>query len=142
LLLTCCPRTSEVIRATWSEIDGSRWNVPAEHMKFGVARTIPLSTAAVALLDSIKPFQTTPDALIFGSRRRGGSGRPTDDTMQNLLRQKIGLGYTVHGFRSSFMEWVAEVHPQRPLEAERALDHQIGSQVQRAYLRTDFLDQR
>jgi hypothetical protein len=40
------------------------------------------------------------------------------------------------------MDWVAEVHPQRLLEAERALDHQIGGQVQRAYLRTDFLEQR
>ena len=61
---------------------------------------------------------------------------------QNLLRQRMALGYTVHGFRSSFMDWVAEVHPQRLLEAERALDHQIGNQVQRAYLRTDFLEQR
>ena len=43
LLLACCPRTGEVIRATWGEIDGNRWNVPAEHMKSGVARTIPLS---------------------------------------------------------------------------------------------------
>jgi hypothetical protein len=62
--------------------------------------------------------------------------------MQTLIRKKLALGYTVHGFRSSFMDWVAEVHPQRLLEAERALDHQIGSQVQRAYLRTDFFEQR
>jgi integrase len=142
LLLACCPRTSEVLLATWSEIHGDRWCVPAEHMKSGVARTIPLSAAAITLLDGIRPAQTTPDMLIFGSRRRGGSGRRTDDTMQNLLRQKMDLRYTVHGFRSSFMDWVAEVHPQRLLEAERALDHQIGSQVQRAYLRTDFLEQR
>ena len=62
--------------------------------------------------------------------------------MQNVMRKKMGVGFTVHGFRSSFMDWVAEVHPQRLLEAERALDHQIGNQVQRAYLRTDFLEQR
>jgi integrase len=142
LLLTCCPRTGEIIRATWGEIDGNRWNVPAQHMKSGVARTIPLSMAAVNLLDSIKPDQVTPDMLIFGSRRRGGSGRQTNDAMQNLLRQEMGHRYTVHGFRSSFMDWVAEVHPPRLLEAERALDHKIGNQVQRAYLRTDFLDQR
>ena len=142
LLLSCCPRTSEVIRATWSEIDGNRWNVPAEHMKSGVARTIPLSTAAVILLDRIRPVHSAPDTLLFGSRRRGGSGRQTDDAMQTLIRNKMDLRYTVHGFRSSFMDWVAEVHPQRLLEAERALDHQIGNQVQRAYLRTDFLDQR
>jgi integrase len=142
LLLTCCPRTSEVMQATWSEIDGNRWNVPAEHMKSGVARTIPLNTAAVILLDHIRPVHSAPDTLLFGSRRRGGSGRQTDDAMQTLIRNKMDLRYTVHGFRSSFMDWVAEVHPQRLLEAERALDHQIGSQVQRAYLRTDFLDQR
>jgi integrase len=142
LLLACCPRTGEVLQATWSEIDGDRWNVPAEHMKSGVARTIPLSAAAVALLDSIRSPETTPDMLIFGSRRRGGSGRRTDDAMQTLMREKMTLRYTVHGFRSSFMDWVAEVHPQRLLEAERALDHQIGNQVQRAYLRTDFLEQR
>lgn len=142
LLLACCPRTGEVLQATWSEIDGNRWDVPAAHMKSGVARTIPLSAAAVTLLESIRPAQTTPDMLIFGSHRCGGSGRRTDDTMQNLVREKMGLKYTVHGFRSSFMDWVAEVHPQRLLEAERALDHQIGSQVQRAYLRTDFFEQR
>jgi integrase len=142
LLLTCCPRTGELIWATWDEIEGNRWNVPAEHMKSGVARTIPLSTAAVKLLDSIKSADATPGTLIFGSRRRGGSGRQTNDAMQNLLRQEMGHRYTVHGFRSSFMDWVAEVHPQRLLEAERALDHKIGNQVQRAYLRTDFLDQR
>jgi integrase len=142
LLLTCCPRTGEIIRATWVEIDGNRWNVPAEHMKSGVPRTIPLSTAAMNLLDSNKPDQVMPDTLIFGSRRRGGSGRQTNDAMQNLLRDEMGYRYTVHGFRSSFMDWVAEVHPQRLLEAERALDHKIGNQVQRAYLRTDFLDQR
>jgi integrase len=101
-----------------------------------------LSTAAVALLDRIRPAPVTPDRLIFGSRRRGGSGRQTNDAMQTLIRKKIALGYTVHGFRSSFMDWVAEVHPQRLLEAERALDHEIGNQVQRAYLRTDFFEQR
>jgi integrase len=142
LLLACCPRTSEVMRATWGEIDGDRWNVPGAHMKSDVARTIPLSAAAVTMLDSIRPVQALPDRLIFGSRRRGGSGRQTDDAMQTLIRDKMALKYTVHGFRSSFMDWVAEVHPQRLLEAERALDHQIGTQVQRAYLRTDFFDQR
>jgi integrase len=142
LLLTCCPRTGEILRATWGEINGDRWNVPAQHMKSGVARTIPLSVAAMSLLDGIKPDQLASNTLIFGSRRRGGSGRQTNDAMQNLLREEMGYKYTVHGFRSSFMDWIAEVHPQRLLEAERALDHKIGNQVQRAYLRTDLLDQR
>ena len=142
LLLTCCPRTGEVIPATWGEIDGDRWHVPGSHMKSGQARTIPLTSAAVALLAGIRPDGVAPDTLIFGSRRRGGSGRQTDDAMQALLREKMALGYTVHGFRSSFMDWVAEVHPDRLMAAERALDHKIGNRVQRAYLRTNLLDQR
>jgi integrase len=142
LLLACCPRTGEIMRATWGEIVGNRWHVPAEHMKSGVARTIPLSGAAMALLATIKPHEVTPGTLIFGSRRRGGYGRQTDDAMQTLIRTKMDLGYCVHGFRSSFLDWVAEVHPQRLMVAERALDHKIGNRVQRAYLRTDFLDQR
>jgi hypothetical protein len=62
--------------------------------------------------------------------------------MQTLIRTKMDLVYSVHGFRSSFLDWVAEIHPQRLMAAERALDHKIGNRVQRAYLRTDFLDQR
>jgi hypothetical protein len=65
----------------------------------------PLSTAAVILLDRIRPVHSAPDTLIFGSRRRGGSGRQTDDAMQTLIRNKMDLRYTVHGFRSSFMDW-------------------------------------
>ena len=142
LLLTCCPRTGEVIPAAWGEIDGDKWHVPASHMKSGQARTIPLTSAAITLLAGIKPDGVAPDTLIFGSRRRGGSGRQTDDAMQTLLRGKMALEYTVHGFRSSFMDWVAEVHPDRLMAAERALDHKIGNRVQRAYLRTNLLDQR
>jgi integrase len=142
LLLTCCPRTGEVIPATWGEIDGDRWHVPASHMKSGQARTIPLTSPAMALLAGIRPDGVVPDTLIFGSRRRGGSGRQTEDAMQALLRDKMALGYTVHGFRSSFMDWVAEVHPERLMAAERTLDHKIGNRVQRAYLRTNLLDQR
>jgi len=101
-----------------------------------------LSPAAVALLANMRPDDLAPDILIFGSQRRGGSGRQTRDGMQVLLREKLGHDYTVHGFRSSFMDWVAEIHPDRLMAAERALDHKIGNRVQRAYLRTNLLDQR
>jgi hypothetical protein len=93
----------------------------------------------MTLLNWANHFSPHPDLWQPPPRR---AGRQTDDAMQTLIRKEMAVGYTVHGFRSSFMDWVAEVHPQRLLEAERALDHQIGNQVQRAYLRTDFLDQR
>ena len=67
LLLTCCPRTGEVIPATWGEIDGDRWHVPASHMKSGQARTIPLTSAAMALLAGIRPDDVAPTRSYSGA---------------------------------------------------------------------------
>ena len=57
------------------------------------------------------------------------SGQQTDDAMQTLIRATMALRYTVHGLRSHSLTGFAELHPLRLLEAERAPDHQIGSQV-------------
>lgn len=62
---------------------------PADHMKSGVARTIPLSGAARALLDSIRLLEIKQSTLIFGSCRRGGSGRQTDDAKQTLIHKTM-----------------------------------------------------
>jgi integrase len=62
---------------------------PADHMKSSVARTIPLSGAARALLDSIRLLEMKQSTLIFGSCRRSGSGRQTDGAMQMLIRKKM-----------------------------------------------------
>lgn len=49
---------------------------------------------------------------------------------------------TVHGFRSSFKNWCAEVAGVRDEISEAALAHKIPDKVRAAYLRTDFFDQR
>ena len=48
---------------------------------------------------------------------------------------------TVHGLRSTFHDWCATRPVQREL-AELALAHAVGSEVERAYRRSDLLDQR
>jgi integrase len=143
LLLTCCPRTGEVIPATWGEIDGDRWNVPAAHMKSGVARTIPLSKAAIDLLATLRPADANPSDFIFPSRIKCASGRLGDGAMQDLMRDVMKVEfYNIHGFRSSFMDWVAEHHPDRLLAAEKCLDHTVGGKIQQAYLRTGLIEPR
>lgn len=55
---------------------------------------------------------------------------------------KADLPYRPHGFRSSFRDWVVD-RTDAPNEiAETCLGHVAGSQVERAYRRTDYLDQR
>ena len=58
-----------------------------------------------------------------------------------ILRDK-GDDYTVHGFRSSFRDWVAEKTSYPGEVAEAALAHTIANKVEAAYRRTDYLDKR
>ena len=46
-----------------------------------------------------------------------------------------------HGLRSSFRDWAAETGIDRDM-AEMALAHNVGSEVERAYRRSDMLERR
>ena len=56
--------------------------------------------------------------------------------------KRAGLAYRPHGFRSSLRDWLAEKTDARHEIAETVLGHITGSSVERAYRRTDFLEQR
>ena len=51
-------------------------------------------------------------------------------------------GYTVHGFRSSFRDWVSEATSFGPEIAERALAHVVNEETVAAYSRSDLLERR
>ena len=52
-----------------------------------------------------------------------------------------GAGLTVHGFRSSFTDWAAEMgYPRDVVRA--ALSHAVRDATEAAYLRTDHFDAR
>lgn len=53
-----------------------------------------------------------------------------------------GLDAVPHGFRSSLRVWLAERTDAPHQVAETIIAHSIGSAVVKAYLRTDFLEQR
>lgn len=60
-------------------------------------------------------------------------------TMLKVLRDmKVGNA-TVHGFRSTFTDWVAECTNVPKEVADKALAHRIANTVEAAYRRTDFL---
>lgn len=136
-------RSGETRGATWAEVDLEKklWTVPAGRMKMGETHTVPLSDDAIDVLERAKALSAgKKGALIFP----GTKGQPLSDmTMGKALKQTGGAGYTVHGFRSAFREWVAETLPQVPgAVAEAALAHAVSNKVEAAYRRTKFLDQR
>jgi integrase len=62
--------------------------------------------------------------------------------MLMLLRRMKMEGVTVHGFRSTFRDWASEVASAAREVAEMSLAHKVGSDVERAYARSDLLERR
>lgn len=148
-LLTGTPRLAEVLGARWGEIDGDLWHVPAERMKSGKARTIPLVPEAVALLDTLRPVACDPQAYIFPGQS-GNSAPISDFTVRDMKNQLGATGYDIHGFRSSFGDWAinqgAAGEPMDLLAVERCHDHSIGkmrgTEMAERYRRDDMLGPR
>ncbi len=131
-------RSGEVRDATWEEIDLHRavWTVPAERMKGAREHRVPLSAAAMAVLEEARGLD---GSLVFPGSR---PGRPMSDMTLAAVLKRLGVTATVHGFRSTFRDWAWE-RTSVPREiAELCLAHQVGSAVERAYARSDLFDKR
>jgi integrase len=139
-LISTAARTGEVIHATWDEIDfdSKTWTVPAERMKAGREHRVPLSPAAVSLLQALPREDGNP--FVFIGRRPGtGLSRMALPWVMDRLDQN---GVTVHGFRSSFRDWSGETTAFAHDICEAALAHTRGDHSVRAYARGDLFDKR
>ena len=142
LVLTAA-RSGEARGATWSEIDmeACEWRIPGSRMKAGQDHRVPLSDAALAVLDRAGDLRDGSD-LIFPSPRRPGQ-ELSDMTLTKVLRTTgFAERATVHGFRSSFRDWAAEKTSAPHAVMELALAHAVGSKVEQAYARSDLLARR
>ena len=133
-LVLTAGRSSEIRLAEWSEIDleAATWTIPAARMKAGREHRVPLSGAALAVLEEARTL-SSGDGLIFPS----ANGKAlSDSTISKLLREN-GIAAVPHGFRSSFRDWCAEQSIDRQT-AEAALAHTLGNSTEIAYLRSDM----
>jgi len=133
-------RLGEALGATWDEVDLDNrvWTVPASRMKAGKEHKVPLSAAAIAVLQELHAIRQS-DYVFPGAHPGKAIGH---NAPLKLLNEITGTAVTVHGFRSSFRDWAAE-RTSFPREvAEAALAHAVPSQVEAAYKRTDFFDRR
>ena len=140
LLILTAARSGEVLGAKWPEFDleAGVWTVPALRMKAKRLHRVPLSKAAVAVLKPLYDIRVSE--FVFPGQVEGKSLSGT--AMEMLLRRMKIEDATVHGFRSSFRDWVSEeTHFAREI-AEAALAHSVGDQTERAYRRGDALEKR
>ncbi|WP_288901571.1 site-specific integrase [uncultured Sneathiella sp.] len=145
-LILTATRTSEVLKAQWSEIDLDEavWTIPAERMKARREHRVPLTDTMLADLKNVPRVEGNP-YLFPGARY----GKPLSNMA--LLQLMRGMGYGVngtrgdavpHGFRSSFRDWSGEVSSFPRDVAEMALAHVIENKVEAAYRRGDLFEKR
>ena len=91
----------------------------------------------IRILEGVKPLGG--DYVFRGQRRNAPL---SNMSMLMLLRRMNVDGVTVHGFRSTFRDWASEVANAPREVAEKSLAHSVGSDVERAYARSDLLDKR
>jgi integrase len=134
-------RSGEVRGATWNEVDfdAALWTIPADRMKAKREHVVPLSEAALAILQRCKELRLTDEPLIFpGSRPK----QPMSDMTLTKLMRELKVPFTVHGFRSSFRDWASEETNVQGEVAEAALAHMVRDKTEAAYRRGNLLEKR
>lgn len=140
VILTGC-RSGEIREARWQEVDleARAWIIPAKRMKAGREHFVPLSPAAVSVFQQMQPYRRNEQSLIFPGQTRD---KPLSDMTLTKVMRDLGRSETVHGFRSTFRDWVAEKTSYPRELAEVALAHVNSDKTEAAYLRSDRREQR
>jgi integrase len=155
-------RSGDVRGARWDEIDPGRglWIIPAERMKAGREHRVPLSAPAIEVLEGLTRLEDNPlifpaerggmlsDAALGAAMRRIHEARVRRDVKAGIPEEKAGYRdarsgrpAVPHGLRSTARDWAVERGIDH-MQAEIALVHVVGSEVERAYRRSDMIDQR
>jgi len=129
--------TGEVLGARWDEIDFAErvWTVPAKRMKAGKEHRVPLSDAAMAVIEAMSAIRV--DEHVFPGR----NGMLGPQAMRRIL-EGINAEISVHGFRSTFHDWASETTGYPNEDIEMALAHTIKNRSEAAYWRGDLFEKR
>jgi integrase len=120
--------------------DNKLWTLTADRMKQGRPHQVPLSDRAMAILRARHERSVPRGAQLFvftGYNRTQLSAK----SMAYILRA-MGLGVTVHGFRSTFRDWCGDCTEFQREHVESCLGHLVGNATERAYRRSDALEKR
>jgi integrase len=132
-------RTSEIVGARPGELDRdvTAWTVPEGRIKGGKEHRVPLSVPAAAIASEM--LQLGGEFIFPGGKAR----KPLSNNAMLALLERMGRDdITVHGFRSTFRDWAAEMTNYPREVAEMALAHVVEDKVEGAYRRGDLFEKR
>jgi integrase len=129
-------RTGEVTKGLRSEVRDSVWTIPGSRMKSGKMHQVPLCQRSLDIL-TIAQNQDLNSQYLFSR-----DGKHLSNMAMLMMVRRLRVGLTVHGFRSTFRDWISEKTEHSPEVAEMALAHTIGNKVERAYRRGNLMEPR
>lgn len=135
-LILNASRTGEVIGAKRTELANDLWTIPASRMKAGRVHQVPLCKRSLELLEISAHLD--PQSEYFFSNK----GKPLSNMAMLMMVRRLNIGITVHGFRSTFRDWVSEETEYSPELAEMALAHTIENKTEAAYRRGNLIERR
>lgn len=142
LMIYTASRPGEVRHAEWSEIDldAAIWTTPAAKMKMRRDHTVPLSTQAIAILESMLPI-TGDKRYVFINRN--STTAPIGTNYANNVMDSCGLTgiQSPHGFRHLFSTEMNGLGYNRDW-IERQLAHADSSFIRDVYNHATYIDQR
>lgn len=134
------PVEAASVRLDW--IDAESITIPAEFMKMKRAHRIPLTPFLISIINEAKRIRKNKRSPYLFPAPSANKPISSQSLAKWLHDQPVFRGRLVaHGLRSIGRSWLADNGV--PFEiAEACLAHVVGSQVVRAYQRTDFFAPR
>lgn len=141
LALTAVRPGAELRLATWNEFVGDLWRIPAERMKMRRPHTVPLSTQALEVIETLRSL-TGQSPYLFPSAR--WAHRPMSENALGYLINRSGYAgrHVPHGFRSSFSSIMNERCPADRAIIDLMLAHAPANKVEGVYNRAEHMNRR
>ena len=135
-------RPAEVVSIRFEWINEESITIPEEHMKMKRVHRVPLTPYLISLINEIKKNRVNQRSpYLFPAKH---ANKPISSQAlakwlheQNVFRNRL----VAHGLRSIGRSWFADNDVPSEI-AEACLAHTVGSQVVRAYQRSDYFASR
>ena len=141
MVILTVARTSEVIKSKFEEFDLEKkiWTLPYYNMKARREHKIPLSNEALSIIRFLRRKHNHEHVFTNLVTDKHIS----DGAMLYILKSRFrDLRITTHGFRSTFRDWAEETGLYQHNAIEFCLAHELPNKVEKAYLRSDLIEQR
>ncbi len=137
-------RSGDAREALWTQFDlqSGVWNCPIQKLG-GEEHRLPIPKKLLWSLQ--EQVETAEDERLFPGlgRNKFITSNALDKSLDIFKRKdQTGKRITIHGFRSTFMDWATATGSATREDADRQLGHRERNAVLAAYMRTDLFDRR